>query len=142
MRIVIIGGGAAGASCAARLRRLNEDAEIIIVEKTNEVSIANCGLPYYVSGVINEREKILVSNPQKFKSWFNIDVLLNTEVMSINRENKTVSLSNGEELHYDKLVLAQGASPIVPPFEGMNMDKTFIVRNLSDADKINNESKI
>ena len=138
MRVIIVGGGAAGASCAARLRRLNEDAEIIIIERTNEVSIANCGLPYYVSGVINEREKILVSTPEKFKSWFNIDVLLNTEALSINRDSKTVSLSNGEELNYDKLVLAQGASPIVPPFEGMNKDKTFIVRNLSDADKIKN----
>ena len=138
MRVIIVGGGAAGASCAARLRRLNEDAEIIIIERTNEVSIANCGLPYYVSGVINEREKILVSTPEKFKSWFNIDVLLNTEALSINRDSKTVSLSNGEELNYDKLVLAQGASPIVPPFAGMDKDKTFIVRNLSDADKIKN----
>jgi len=138
MRIVIVGGGAAGASCAARLRRLNEDAEIIIIERTNEVSIANCGLPYYVSGVINAREKILVSTPEKFKSWFNIDVLLNTEVLRINRNEKTVNLSSGKDLRYDKLVLAQGASPIVPPFEGMNKDKTFIVRNLNDADKIKN----
>lgn len=136
MRIVIVGGGAAGASCAARLRRLNEDAEIIIVEKTNEISIANCGLPYYVSGVINEREKILVSTPEKFKNWFNIDVLLNTEVLKINKESKTVSLSNGQEISYDKLVLAQGASPIVPRFEGMNKTKTFVVRTLNDADKI------
>lgn len=136
MRIVIVGGGAAGASCAARLRRLNEDAEIIIVEKTNEISIANCGLPYYVSGVINEREKILVSTPEKFKNWFNIDVLLNTEVLKINKESKTVSLSNGQEISYDKLVLAQGASPIVPRFEGMDKTKTFVVRTLNDADKI------
>ena len=136
MRVIIVGGGAAGASCAARLRRLNEDAEIIIIEKTNEVSIANCGLPYYVSGVINEREKILVSTPEKFKSWFNIDVLLNTEVIQIMPDEKKVFLSNGEEMNYDKLVLAQGASPIVPPFEGMDKDKTFIVRNLNDADKI------
>lgn len=138
MRVIIVGGGAAGASCAARLRRLNEDAEIIIIEKTNEVSIANCGLPYYVSGVINEREKILVSTPEKFKSWFNIDVLLNTEVINIMPDEKKVFLSNGEEMNYDKLVLAQGASPIVPPFEGMYKDKTFIVRNLNDADKIKN----
>lgn len=136
MKVIIVGGGAAGASCAARLRRLNEDAEIIIVEKTNEVSIANCGLPYYVSGVINEREKILVSTPEKFKSWFNIDVLLDTEVINIMPDEKKVFLSNGEEMNYDKLVLAQGASPIVPPFEGMDKDKTFIVRNLNDADKI------
>ena len=136
MRIIIVGGGAAGASCAARLRRLNEDAEIIIVEKTNEVSIANCGLPYYISGVIAERENILVSTPQKFKSWFNIDVLLNTEVVKINKDEKTVNLSTGEKIAYDKLVLAQGASPIVPAFEGMDKDKTFVVRNLNDADKI------
>lgn len=136
MRIVIVGGGAAGASCAARLRRLNEEAEIIIVEKTNEVSIANCGLPYYISNVINEREKILVSTPEKFKSWFNIDILLNTEVLEINRTAKTVSLSTGEKIVYNKLILAQGASPIVPPFEGMNKDKTFVIRNLNDADKI------
>lgn len=136
MRIIIVGGGAAGASCAARLRRLNEDAEIIIVEKTNEVSIANCGLPYYISGVIAERENILVSTPQKFKSWFNIDVLLNTEVVKINKNEKTVNLNTGEQITYDKLVLAQGASPIVPSFEGMDKEKTFVVRNLNDADKI------
>lgn len=136
MKIIIVGGGAAGASCAARLRRLNENAQITIIEKTNEVSIANCGLPYYISGVINEREQILVSTPEKFKSWFNIEVLLNTEAVKINRNTKTVTLNTNEEINYDKLVLAQGASPIVPPFEGMDKDKTFVVRNLSDADRI------
>lgn len=146
MKTVIIGGGAAGASCAARLRRLDENCEILILEKTNEISIANCGLPYYVSGVINEREKILVSSVEKFKNWFNIHVKLNTEVVSIDRENKTVLTQNGENISYDKLVLAQGASPIVPNFEGMDSSKVFSVRNLSDADKIkdyikNNNSK-
>lgn len=146
MKTVIIGGGAAGASCAARLRRLDENCKILILEKTNEISIANCGLPYYVSGVINEREKILVSSVEKFKNWFNIDVKLNTEVVSIDRENKTVLTQNGENISYDKLVLAQGASPIVPNFEGMDSSKVFSVRNLSDADKIkdyikNNNSK-
>lgn len=136
MKLVIVGGGAAGASCAARLRRLNEEAEITIIEKTNEVSIANCGLPYYISGVISERENILVSTPEKFKSWFNIDVLLNTEAVKINRAAKTVTLNTGSEISYDKLVLAQGGSPILPPFSGMNEDKTFVVRNLNDADKI------
>lgn len=136
MKIIIVGGGAAGASCATRLRRLNEDAEILIIEKSNEISIANCGLPYYISEVINEREKILVSNPEKFKSWFNIDVLLNTEVLKINKDIKTISLSTGEKITYDKLVLAQGANPILPMFDGMNKEKTFIVRTLSDADKI------
>lgn len=136
MKVIIIGGGAAGASCAARLRRLNESAQILILEKTNEISIANCGLPYYVSGVISDRDNILVSNPEKFKTWFNIDVRLNSEVVKIDRKNKAVQLNNGESLSYDKLVLAQGASPIIPQFEGMENSKVFGVRTLNDADKI------
>ena len=141
MRVIIIGGGAAGASCATRLRRLNEDAEIIILERTNEVSIANCGLPYYISDVIPNRDSILVSTPQKFKSWFNIDVRLETEVVEINKEEKFVLTSSNEKLSYDYLVLANGASPIVPDFAGLNKDKTFVVRTLSDADKIKNYIK-
>ena len=136
MRVIIIGGGAAGASCATRLRRLNEDAEIIILERTSEVSIANCGLPYYISDVIPNRDSILVSTPQKFKSWFNIDVRLETEVVEINKEEKFVLTNFNEKLNYDYLVLANGASPIVPDFEGLNKDKTFVVRTLNDADKI------
>lgn len=141
MRVIIIGGGAAGASCATRLRRLNEDAEIIILERTNEVSIANCGLPYYISDVIPNRDSILVSTPQKFKSWFNIDVRLETEVIEINKEEKFVITSFNEKLSYDYLVLANGASPIVPDFVGLNKDKTFVVRTLSDADRIKNHIK-
>ena len=136
MRVIIIGGGAAGASCATRLRRLSEEVEIIILERTNEVSIANCGLPYYISDVIPNRDDILVSTPQKFKSWFNIDVLLNTEVVEINKEEKFVITSYNEKLSYDYLVLANGASPIIPNFEGLNKNKTFVVRTLNDADKI------
>ena len=136
MRVIIIGGGAAGASCATRLRRLNEDTEIIILERTGEVSIANCGLPYYISDVIPNRDSILVSTPQKFKSWFNIDVRLETEVIEINKEEKFVLTNFNEKLSYDYLVLANGASPIVPDFAGLNKDKTFVVRTLSDADKI------
>ena len=136
MRVIIIGGGAAGASCATRLRRLSEEVEIIILERTNEVSIANCGLPYYISDVIPNRDDILVSTPQKFKSWFNIDVLLNTEVVEINKEEKFVLTNFNEKLSYDYLVLANGASPIIPNFEGLNKDKTFVVRTLNDADKI------
>ena len=136
MRVIIIGGGAAGASCATRLRRLNEDAEIIILERTSEVSIANCGLPYYISDVIPNRDSILVSTPQKFKSWFNIDVRLETEVVEINKEEKFVITNFNEKLSYDYLVLANGASPIVPDFSGLNKDKIFVVRTLNDADKI------
>lgn len=136
MKTVIIGGGACGASCAARLRRLDENEEILIIERTNEISIANCGLPYYCSDVINDREKILVSSPEKFKKWFNIEVKLNSEVVKIDREAKNVELKNGEIISYDKLVLALGANPIVPPFEGMDKNKVFAVRTLNDADKI------
>ena len=136
MRVIIIGGGACGASAAARIRRLDERAEIIILEKTNEISIANCGLPYYTSGVISDRDQMLVSSPQKFKSWFNIDVRLNSEVVSIDKEAKSVILKSGEKLSYDKLVLAQGASPIVPDFAGMPEEKVFTVRTLFDADRI------
>lgn len=136
MKTVIIGGGAAGASCAARLRRLDESAEILILEKTDEISIANCGLPYYVSGVISNRENILVSTPEKFKNWFNIDVKLNSEVVKINRNDKNIQLANGEIISYDKLVIAQGASPIIPNFNGMDRNNVFGVRTLNDADKI------
>lgn len=136
MRVVIIGGGACGASAAARIRRLDENAEIIVLEKTGETSIANCGLPYYVSGVIDEREKILVSSPQKFHNLLNIEVRLFSKVVSINPELKTVKLENNEEISYDKLVLAQGASPFVPEFEGLPKDKIFTLRTLYDADKI------
>ena len=136
MKVVITGGGAAGASCATRLRRLDENIEILILEKTNEVSIANCGLPYYCSGIIKERGKILVSTPLRFKTMFNIDVKLNTEVTQINRNEKFVLTKDGEKIYYDKLVLSQGASPIKPPINGINNKKVFTVRNLGDIDKI------
>lgn len=146
MRTIIIGGGAAGASCAARLRRLDENAEIIILERTNEISIANCGLPYYFSDVINDREKMLVSNPKVFKELLNVDVKLNSEVTFIDRANKTVKVNNEYDLNYDKLVLAQGANPIKPPIEGINNKNIFTVRTLLDVDRIkeyikNNEVK-
>ena len=136
MKVVIIGGGACGASCATRLRRLDESCEITILERTEEVSIANCGLPYYCSDVIAEREKILVSNPERFKKMFNIDVKLNSEVIEINRAEKYVLTQNNEKFYYDKLVLAQGASPIIPNLEGINNENIFTVRTLADADKI------
>ena len=136
MKVIIIGGGAAGASAAARLRRLDEKAEIVLLEKTNEISIANCGLPYYISDVISSRDEMLVSGPEKFRTWFNIDVRLNSEVVSIDRKEKVVVLNNGEKINYDKLVLTPGANPIVPPFEGMNREKVFTVRTLLDADRI------
>ena len=136
MRVIIIGGGACGASCATRLRRLDENCEITILERTNEVSIANCGLPYYCSEVINDREKILVSDPEKFRNMFKINVKLNTEVTEINRKDKSVLTKNNEKYYYDKLVLAQGGSPIKPDIEGINNQNIFTLRSLADADKI------
>ena len=146
MRTVIIGGGAAGASCAARLRRLDENAEILILEKTNEISIASCGLPYHISGIINDRTQMFVSTPEKFKTWFNIDVRLNSEVIQIDREGKFVLLDNDEKISYDNLVLTPGAKPIIPDFDGMDNTKIFTVRTLLDADRLktfikNNNSK-
>ena len=129
MKVVIIGGGACGASCATRLRRLDESCEITILERTNEVSIANCGLPYYCSDVISEREKILVSNPERFKNMFNIDVRLNCEVIEINRAEKYVLTKSEEKFYYDKLVLAQGANPIKPPIDGIN-NQYFYCKNI------------
>lgn len=136
MRVIIVGGGAAGASCAARLRRLNEEAEIIILEKTDEISIANCGLPYFCSDVINDRSKMLVSNPSVFKNLLNIDVWLNSAATSIDREKKMITVNDEYELEYDKLVLALGASPIKPPISGIDNKKIFTVRTLNDADRI------
>ena len=136
MNVIIIGGGACGASCATRLRRLDENCEITILERTNEVSIANCGLPYYCSDVISDRDKILVSNPERFKNMFNINVQLNCEVVEINRNEKYVLTQNNEKFYYDKLVLAQGANPIRPNLEGIDNKNIFTVRTLADADKI------
>lgn len=136
MKVVIIGGGACGASCATRLRRLDENCKITILERTDEVSIANCGLPYYCSDIISEREKILVSNPERFKNMFNIDVQLNCEVVEINRDEKYVLSQNNKKFYYDKLVLAQGANPIRPNLEGIDNKNIFTVRTLADADKI------
>ena len=138
MKVVIIGGGACGASCAARLRRLDENCEITILERTNEVSIANCGLPYYCSGVIKDRENILVSTPARFKNMFNINVHLNSEVVEINKKEKFVLTQTNEKFYYDKLVLAQGANPIKPNLDGINNKNIFSVRTLNDADNIKN----
>ena len=136
MKTVIVGGGACGASCAARLRRLDEKAEIIILEATDEISIANCGLPYYCSGVISSRDDMIVAKPQIFSGLLNIEVRLNSKVTSINSDKKTVTVNNDYELSYDNLVLALGASPVKPPIEGINNEKIFTVRTLSDADGI------
>ena len=120
MKIVIIGGVAGGMSAATRLRRLNEKAEIIVIEKSGHVSYANCGLPYYVGGVIENEKDLLLQTPASLHARFRLDVRVNTEVLAINPAKKVVAIKNlisGEmsELDYDKLILSPGASPVVPP---------------------------
>lgn len=140
MRTIIVGGVAGGMSAATRLRRLNEDMEIIIIEKGPYVSFANCGLPYYVSGEISEREALLVQTPEKLKARFNLDVRTDTEVVSVNSEHKSITvIKDGKQelLSYDKLVLSPGAKPFVPPIDGLaDAKNVFSLRNVPDVDKI------
>lgn len=140
MRVVIIGGVAGGMSAATRLRRLSEETEIIVLEKGPYVSFANCGLPYYVSGEISEREELILQTPEQLKRRFNIDVLVETEAVDIDRENKQVTIKkHGQEepLSYDKLILSPGAAPLVPPIDGLaEATNVYTLRNVPDVDKI------
>jgi len=143
MKIVIIGGVAGGASTAARLRRLNEQAEIIILERGRNISFANCGIPYYCGDIIKEKSSLELLTPAKIKELLNIEARTNSEVVKINRAEKTVVVRDTEnnreyEESYDKLVLSMGAKPIKPPIPGINSAKIFTVRNLDDAEIIKN----
>jgi NADPH-dependent 2,4-dienoyl-CoA reductase/sulfur reductase-like enzyme/rhodanese-related sulfurtransferase/TusA-related sulfurtransferase len=140
-RVIIVGGVAGGATAAARLRRLREDVEIIVLERGNYVSFANCGLPYYVGNVIKEREQLELMTPETFFDRFNIDVRINHEAISINRNTKKITIKNLQinreyTLDYDYLILSPGASPIVPPFKGLHDVPTFTLRTIPDAVKI------
>ena len=141
MRIVIIGGVAGGMSAATRMRRLDADAEIIVLEKSGHVSYANCGLPYYVGGVIEEEDALLLQTPASLHARFRLDVRIASEVESINPSAKTIKVKNelsGEsyELSYDKLVMSPGASPIVPPIPGI--ERAMTLRTVEDVEKIFN----
>ena len=138
MKVVIIGGGAGGLSCAARLRRLNDKVEITVLEQTDEVSIANCGLPYYVGGVIALRNKMQVAETSVLTKVFRINLRLNCRVTAIDPAAKKVTTADGSEYAYDKLVLATGAAPVVPPLEGLDRLPWFTLKHLADADKIKN----
>lgn len=138
-RIVVIGGVAGGMSAATRLRRLDADAEIIVVEKSGYVSYANCGLPYYVGGIIEEERDLLLQTPASLHARFRLDVRVSSEVTSISRSEKTVAVINhlsGEsyELSYDKLILSPGASPIVPPIPGV--ERALTLRTVEDVERI------
>lgn len=141
-KIVIIGGVAGGASAAARLRRLDENIEIIMFEKGEHISFANCGLPYYIGETIKERENLLVQTPEAMNKRFNIDVRINSEVIGLDTDNKKVivnSINKGRyEEFYDTLILAPGAKPLTPAIQGIDSDKIFTLRNVKDTDEIKN----
>ena len=141
MKVIIVGGVAGGASCAARLRRLDEKAEILLVERGPYVSYANCGLPYHISGVIEKESSLLVATEQTFRTQFAIDCRTRCEVVGISAKDKTVELKNhatGEVTteKYDKLVLSPGAAPIRPPLPGIDLPGIFSVRTVPDAREI------
>ncbi|MBN1144402.1 MAG: FAD-dependent oxidoreductase [Bacteroidales bacterium] len=141
MKYLIVGGVAGGATTAARLRRLDEASEIIIFERGEYISYANCGLPYYIGGTISERDNLFVQTPESFSKRFNLEVRILSEVISINRGAKEVTvkdLRTGNEYneHYDKLILSPGAEPVKPPLPGINQEGIFTLRNVPDTDKI------
>ncbi|MEE9337167.1 MAG: FAD-dependent oxidoreductase [Methylococcaceae bacterium] len=141
MKIVIIGGVAAGASTAARARRLNEDAEIIVLEKDKFISFANCGLPYHIGGEIKNRDALLLQTPNSLKATLNIDVRTGHEVTNIDRHLKKITVFDQKQEKtyiesYDKLVLSQGADALRPPIPGIDHQKIFVLRNIPDMDAI------
>jgi NADPH-dependent 2,4-dienoyl-CoA reductase/sulfur reductase-like enzyme/rhodanese-related sulfurtransferase len=139
-RILIVGGVAGGASAAARARRIDESAEITIFERGPYISFANCGLPYHISGEIQDRSKLLIMTPEKMWARSRVRVHVNHEVLSIDRSCKTIRVRRGdgseEDFPYDKLILSQGAKPIVPPIPGADLPNVFTLRDVPDMDRI------
>lgn len=140
-RVLIVGGVAGGASCAARLRRMDENAEIYLFERSGYISFANCGLPYYLGGVIEHRQQLLVATPERFRDLFRVEVRVGREVTGIDRANRTISVHNIHSREhsteaYDALVLAPGAAPIRPPIDGVDLPGVFCLRNIEDTDQI------
>lgn len=140
-KVVIVGGVAGGATAAARIRRLDEQAQIVMFEKGPHVSFSNCSLPYHLSGIVADSQRLLLMNPDSFESKYHIDARVNSEVVSINRAEKTVTVQNvvtGEKYNeeYDTLILSPGASPIVPNLEGVNLPHVFTVRNVVDIERL------
>lgn len=140
MKHLIIGGVAGGATAAARIRRIDEQAEIILLEKGPHISYANCGLPYYIGGVIAQREKLFVQTPEAFGRQFNVDVRICSEAITIHPEKKTVTVRKVDgscyEESYDRLLLSPGATPIHPPLKGIDLEGIFTLRNVEDTDRI------
>ena len=141
-KILIVGGVAGGATAAARLRRLDEHAQIVMFERGDYISFANCGLPYFIGDVITDPEQLTLQSPESFKSRLNVDVRIKSEVTKINRDKKTIEIreTNGKvyEESYDYLILSPGAEPIVPPIEGAKTESVFTLRNIPDTYRIKN----
>ncbi len=140
-KVLIVGGVAGGASCAARLRRLEEDTEIIMFERGPYISFANCGLPYHVGGVIEDRDELLLQTPEDFYDRFKVDVRIHSEVISIDRNNKKIEVYNSQEdkkywESYDELVLSTGSSSLKPPIPGIDSEGIFSLWNIPDMDRI------
>ncbi|MBU6389690.1 FAD-dependent oxidoreductase, partial [Patescibacteria group bacterium] len=138
---LIIGGVAGGASAATRLRRNDERAKIVLVERDPDISYANCGLPYYLGGIISERERLTITTPELLRLRFNIDVRVNTEALAINAKAKKVRLKDtatGKEYDqpYDRLLLATGSTSFLPPIPGADQPGVFTLKTLKDADTI------
>ena len=144
MKLIVVGGVAAGASVAARARRLDESAEIVVLERGHHVSFANCGLPYYVGEVISDRSRLLLQTPESLRESLNIDVRVGNEVLAIDRKKKTITvrdLSTGRDYteSYDALALCTGAEPIRPPLPGVDLPGIHVLRRIGDVDKIKAE---
>jgi NADPH-dependent 2,4-dienoyl-CoA reductase/sulfur reductase-like enzyme len=140
-RVLIVGGVAGGASAAARLRRLDENAEIIMFERGEHISFANCGLPYHIGGAITDRDRLLVQTPEKMRQRFNIDVRIQSEVVKIDPSSKQVTVRDLKAKHeynesYDVLILSPGAEPVRPPIPGSDLPGVFTLRNIPDMDAI------
>ncbi len=139
-KYLIVGGVAGGATAAARIRRLTEEAEIVLFEKGDHISYANCGLPYYIGGVIEDRDRLFVQTPASFGQRFNIDIRTQSEVTAIDPANKQVTVRKAEGATYtepyDKLLLSPGASPVIPPLPGIDSEGIFTLRNVTDTDRI------
>ena len=140
MKHVIVGGVAGGATAAARLRRLDETAEIILIERGEHISYANCGLPYYLGGVIAERDRLLVQTPEAFGRRYGVDVRVRHEVVGIDPAAHTLSVRTADgrtySETYDRLLLSPGAEPVRPPLEGIDTEGVFTLRNVADTDRI------
>lgn len=140
MKTIIIGGVAGGASAAARLRRLNEQAEILLIERGEYISFANCGLPYYIGGTIQNQKNLTLQTPESFRARFNVDVRTNSEAIALSPTDKTVTIRCADGCTYtetyDKLILSPGAEPIRPPVEGIDAAGVFTLRNIPDTLRI------